>query len=70
MAIHKKEKGMATPLLTEVERLTLENYALRYNLLHQQMLQIQGERAAFIRLIEQAYPGYEWRDGSGLIEKE
>ena len=61
---------MTKPLLTEVERLRMENYALRYNLLQQQMQQIQAERAALIQLIEQAHPGNEWREGYGLIEKE
>jgi hypothetical protein len=61
---------MMRPELTELQRVKMENYALRYNLLQQQTQQVINERASFISQLEEAYPGYEWREGFGLAEKD
>ena len=56
--------------LTELERIKMENFALRYNLLQQQTQQVINERASLISQLEASRPGYEWREGYGLVEKE
>jgi Spy/CpxP family protein refolding chaperone len=53
--------------LTEMERLKLENFGLRYNLLQQQMQQIVTERAALLSQIEANHPGFVWDEKQGLI---
>jgi hypothetical protein len=61
---------MQMPKMTELETVRMENFALRILFMQNQLQQVQNERAAFIQLMERAYPGCEWREGSGLVEKE
>lgn len=56
--------------MTETERLKMENFALRYHVLQQQIQQILAERAAFIQQLEAAHPGSEWNEQQGLIAVE
>jgi hypothetical protein len=60
---------MAKPLLTEVERLKLDNYNLRIHILQQQVQQMLIERDTHLRSIEAAHPGFEWSETEGLVEK-
>ena len=53
--------------LTELERTKLENYALKHNLVQQQLQRIVDERSAYIRQIEEAHPGYAWDEQKGLV---
>lgn len=53
--------------LTEIERLKMENYALKFNMLQSQINTIVAERAAFIKVIEADHPGYVWTDQNGLV---
>ena len=55
--------------LTELERVKMENYALKPNSLQQQLQGNLIERAAFIRQIEAAHPGYQWDEQGGLVGK-
>lgn len=61
---------MMTTVLTELERYRMENYNLKMVLMQQQLQNIQLERANFMRLMEEAYPGYEWDDQRGFVLKE
>jgi|HubBroStandDraft_6_1064221.scaffolds.fasta_scaffold1251735_2 hypothetical protein len=56
--------------LTELERVKLENFALKHNALQHQSQANLMERAAFIRQIEAAHPGYRWNDQHGLVKVE
>lgn len=56
--------------LTEMERLKMENYALKVHMVQQQFQQLQMERAAFIHQLEKNHPGYEWREQEGLVRAE
>jgi hypothetical protein len=58
------------PSLTEVERLKLENFTLRHMAFEAQMRQNQFDRAVFLRLLEETYPGWRWQDPEGWVEKE
>lgn len=53
--------------LTELERVKLENFALKHNTLQQQLQMNLAERAAYIRGIETAHPGYQWDEQQGLV---
>lgn len=55
--------------LTELERLKMENFALKHNTMQLQLQAVLAERAAFIRQIEEAHPGYCWEEQRGLVEK-
>lgn len=56
--------------MTETERLKMENFALRHQILQQQLQQIVAERAAYIKQIEAAHPGSEWDERQGLVAVE
>ena len=53
--------------LSELERVKLENFALKNNLMQQQLQLNLSERAVFIRQLEAAHPGYRWTDQNGLV---
>ena len=55
------------PELTELERLKLENFALKHNAMQQQIQANLAERAAFIQRIEEAHPGFAWNEKEGLV---
>ena len=57
-------------MLSELERVKMENNTLRITLLQQQLQQVQNERRMLIYQMEATHPGYEWREGYGLVEKE
>jgi hypothetical protein len=59
-----------TEKLTELERVLMENYALKNSLMQQQLQANLAARAAFIQRIEDARPGYRWSDQQGLIPIE
>ena len=56
--------------LTELERIKLENYALKIAFMQQQLQQIGLERATYIREVEANHPGYVWREQQGLVSEE
>ena len=56
--------------LNELERVRLENFALKHNAIQQQLQINLAERNAFIRQIEAAHPGYLWREDQGLVKDE
>jgi hypothetical protein len=56
--------------MNELERLRMENFALRINLLQQQLQQTARERMAFIETLEREHPGYEWDEQRGFVQKE
>jgi hypothetical protein len=58
---------MEKPELTELERLKLENIALKYNVLQQQSAALLQERVAIIQQVENDHPGWKWRDPQGLV---
>ena len=53
--------------LSELEQVKLENFALKHNALQQQVSANLAERAAYIRQVEAAHPGYKWEDQQGLV---
>jgi hypothetical protein len=53
--------------LSEIERLKMENIALKYRAMEQQMMVLLNERALVIQQIEQAHPGYKWKEPVGLV---
>lgn len=57
-------------MLTELERLKMENFTLRIVVMQQQLQQAQTERAVFIAKLEQAYPGMEWDEQRGLVRRD
>jgi hypothetical protein len=59
-----------TGQLTELERVKLENFTLKHNLMQQQLQANMAERIAFIRKIEESNPGYQWDDRTGLTKTE
>lgn len=61
---------MTNGTLTELERTKLENFALKHNALQQQMQMILAERAAYIRIVEEAHPGHRWDEQQGLVSAE
>jgi hypothetical protein len=56
---------MSNGELTEVERLKLENYALRYSIAQQQINGLMAERTAYIKQVEENHPGYKWDESKG-----
>jgi hypothetical protein len=59
------ENGKAE--LTELERVKLENFALKHNALQQQLQANLQARLALITQIEAAHPGYQWNEQQGLV---
>lgn len=53
--------------LTELERVKMENFALRFHVSQQQMTQVQNDRAAFIQQMTAARPGFYWKDPEGTF---
>lgn len=53
--------------LTELERVKLENFALKHNAMQQQVQMNITARLAFIQEIVSAHPGYEWDESRGLV---
>ena len=56
--------------LTELERVKMENFALRIMFMQQQLQQMQIERANFIHQIEDRHPGYKWSEAEGLVRED
>lgn len=56
--------------LTEIERLRLENYALKFNALQTQLQQVAAERRAYILKVESDHPGYMWDEIRGLVSND
>lgn len=52
--------------LSEIERLKMENFALKHNMLQSQLALITTERQAFIKSLEETHPGYYWDEQKGL----
>jgi hypothetical protein len=50
-----------------MERLKLENFALKHNVMQQQLQANIAARAAFLREMEAAHPGYRWDEQNGLV---
>ena len=59
--------GSNNGTLSELERVKLENFALRHNTLQQQIHVNLTARGAFIRELEVAHPGYRWEDEQGVL---
>jgi hypothetical protein len=53
-----------------MQKLKLENFALRQLAFQSQVRQNELDRAQFIHGIEQAHPGWRWQDPQGLVPKE
>lgn len=53
--------------LSELERVKLDNFALKHNAIQQQLNANLIERGAYIKQVEAAHPGYQWRDQEGLV---
>jgi hypothetical protein len=53
--------------LTDLERTKMENFALKHNLIQQQLQAIVMERANYIQSIETAHPGFKWDEREGLV---
>lgn len=53
--------------LTELERVKMENFALKHNALEQQRQANLQARTAFVQQIEAAHPGYKWDEQKGLV---
>ena len=60
---------MTQPILTEMERLRMENLNLKKFALEIQLQQVMAERAAVIRQLEENNPDYEWNEQRGLVAK-
>lgn len=56
--------------LTELERVKMENFALKHNTLQQQIHGNMANRAAFIEHIEAAHPGHKWHEATGSLKWE
>ena len=54
--------------LSEIERLKLENFALKQHVMQTQLQQVNAERIAFTRQLEIDHPGYSWVEGQGLLK--
>jgi hypothetical protein len=59
-----------TAELTELERVKMENFALKHNSLQQQLNANLAQRQAYIEQIEAAHPGHRWDEPRGLVKKE
>jgi hypothetical protein len=59
-----------SPQLSEFEKLKLENFVLRQYALESQLRQNTVDRAIFLHGIEEAHPGWRWRDPEGLVPME
>lgn len=53
--------------LTEVEKLRMENFALKHNMLQSQIQMVIAERVNFIESINENHPGYVWDEQKGLV---
>ena len=58
---------MARPELTELQRVKLENFAMKHQLLQQQMGANMNERSDHIRSLEAEHPGWKWEESVGLV---
>lgn len=56
--------------LTELERVKMENFALKHSTMQSQLQSNLTQRNAFIREIEAAHPGYRWDETQGLVAEE
>lgn len=61
---------MAKPELTELQRVKLENFAMKHQLLQQQITANMNERSDLIRSLEAEHPGWKWEEGVGLTRPE
>lgn len=55
--------------LTELEQMKLENYALKHNMIQQQLQRIIAERTAYIKQVEDAHRGYRWDEQTASLAK-
>ena len=60
---------MQAPELTDLEKLKLENTALKYSVLQGQMQSLMRDRQIIIEQIEQRLPDWQWREGEGLVHR-
>lgn len=60
---------MSNGELSEVERLKLENYALRHSIMQGNLQQLLVERNAYLKQLEENHPGYAWDETRGLLAK-
>ena len=60
----------AMPELTEIERLKLENLNLKRYALETQLTQVLTERANLIKVLEQARPGWHWKEPIGFVAND
>ena len=56
--------------LSELERVKLENFALKHSAIQQQLQTNLAARAAFLQAVEAAHPGYRWDEQSGLVSEK
>lgn len=67
---NKKVVEIGSAELTELERMKLENYALKHNLVQQQLQRIVDERTAYIRQIEEDHHGFAWDEQKGCLTQK
>lgn len=56
--------------LSELERLKMENFALKHSAMQQNLQANLMQRTAFIKEIEAAHPGYVWNEQRGLVPED
>jgi hypothetical protein len=56
--------------LTELERVKMENFALKHAAMQNQIQANLQARAAFVQQIEAAHPGYRWNEQQGLVAEK
>jgi hypothetical protein len=65
----KELDAVSSGELTELERTKLENYALKHNLVQQQLQRIVVERTEYVKQIEENHSGYKWDEQTASLVK-
>ena len=56
--------------ISELERVKLENFALKHNSLQRQLNDNLAERTAYIKEVAAAHPTLRWDDQRGFVKKD
>ena len=59
--------AVGPPQLTEFERLKMENFALRNQVLQTQLQQLFADRTAYLETLKTNHPGCVWDEQRGLV---
>lgn len=60
----------AAEQISELERVKLENFALKHNSLQRQLNDNLAERTAYIKEVAAAHPTLQWDDQRGFVKKD